>query len=110
MVTEYVDGNAQITERTLCMCGRSTTMRTAWKENNPSRRFLGCSFYRRPNACDYFKWVDPLVQTRYKNIINGLLRNANHKDELVNKLHIKLIYHQIVLAMVVMVVLVHCVL
>ncbi|KAL2557664.1 uncharacterized protein Fot_02403 [Forsythia ovata] len=110
MTTKYVDGNAQITEQTLYMCGRSATMRTAWTENNPGRRFLGCNFYGRPDACDYFKWVDPLVQTRYKSIINGLLRNANQKDELVKKLHRKLIYHRIVLAMVVMVVLVRCVL
>ncbi|KAL2546690.1 Uncharacterized protein Fot_15923 [Forsythia ovata] len=79
-------------------------------ENNPGRRFLGCSFYGRPDACDYFKWVDPLVQPRYKSIINGLLRNANHKDALVKKLQRTLIYHRIVLATVVMVVFVYCVL
>ncbi|KAL2521550.1 uncharacterized protein Fot_25473 [Forsythia ovata] len=110
MAMEYVDGNAQITEQTMCMCRRSATMRTSWTENNPGRRFLECSFYGRSDACNYFKWVNPLVQTRYKSIINGLLRNANHKDELVKKLQRKLIYHRIVLAMIVMVVLVHCVL
>ncbi|KAL2552137.1 uncharacterized protein Fot_05756 [Forsythia ovata] len=107
---ENVDGYPDITEQTMCLCGGNAAMRTSWMENNPGRRFLECSFYRRPDACDYFKWVDPLVQPHYKSIINGLLRNANHKDALVKKLQRNLIYHRIVLAMVVMVVLVYCVL
>ncbi|KAL2513974.1 uncharacterized protein Fot_27945 [Forsythia ovata] len=102
MATEYVDGYAQ-----MCMCGRIAAIRTAWTENNPGRRFLGYSFYSRPDTCDYFKWVDPLVQPRYKSIINDLLRNVNHKDDLVKKLQRNLIYYRIMLAMVDMVVLVH---
>ncbi|KAL2530730.1 uncharacterized protein Fot_23331 [Forsythia ovata] len=109
MAMENVDGYAQITEQTMCMCGKNATMRTSWTENNPSRRFLGCSFYGRPDACDYFKWVDPIVHLPYKSVINGLLRNANHKDSLENKMQRNLMYYRILLAMVVMVLLVHCV-
>ncbi|KAL2529157.1 uncharacterized protein Fot_21758 [Forsythia ovata] len=106
---ENVDGYAQDTEPTMCMCGRNATMRTSWTENNPGRRFLGCSFYGRPDTCDYFKWVDPIVHPRYKSVINGLLMNANHKDALEKKLQRFLMYHRILLAMVVMVLLVRCV-
>ncbi|KAL2528576.1 uncharacterized protein Fot_21177 [Forsythia ovata] len=88
------------------MCGRSATIRTSWTENNSGRKFLGCNFYGRPDACNYFKWVDLLVHPRYKSIINGLLRNANHKNALEKSLQRKFIYHRILLAMVVMVVLV----
>ncbi|KAL2522473.1 uncharacterized protein Fot_26396 [Forsythia ovata] len=106
---ENVDGYAQITEPSMCMCGRNASMRTSWMENNPGRRFLGCSLYGRPDACDYFKWVDPIVHPRYKSVINGLLRNANRKDALEKKLQRMLMYHRILLAMVVMVLLVRCV-
>ncbi|KAL2537479.1 uncharacterized protein Fot_18870 [Forsythia ovata] len=109
MAMENVDVYAQITEQTMCMCGRNAAMRTYWMENNSGRRFLGCSFYGRPDTCDYFKCVDPIVHPRYKSVINGLLRNANHKDVLEKKLQINLIYHWILLAMVVMVLLVRCV-
>ncbi|KAL2529201.1 uncharacterized protein Fot_21802 [Forsythia ovata] len=106
---ENVDGYAQITEPTMCVCGRNATMRTSWTENNSGRRFLGCSFYRRPDACDYFKWVGPIVHPRYKSVINGLLKNANHNDALEKKLQRFFLYHRILLAMVVMVLLVLCV-
>ncbi|KAL2553937.1 uncharacterized protein Fot_07556 [Forsythia ovata] len=106
---ENVNWYAQITEHTMCLCGSNATMRTAWTENNPGRRFLGCSFYGRPDACDYFKWVDPIVHPRYKSVINGLLRKANKKDALEKKLYRNLMYHRILLALVVMVLLFHLV-
>ncbi|KAL2517443.1 GRF-type domain-containing protein [Abeliophyllum distichum] len=102
MVMENVDGYAQINEQKMCMYGMNAAMRT-WTEKNSGRRFLGCSFYGRPDACDYFKWVDLLVHPRYKSVINGLLKNANHKAALERKLHRKLIYHWILLAMVLVV-------
>ncbi|KAL2558785.1 uncharacterized protein Fot_03524 [Forsythia ovata] len=84
----------------------------SWTENNPGRRFLGCSYYGRPDACDYFKWVDPpLLHPRYKSVINGLLRNDNREDVLEKKWQRIVFYHRLVLAIVVLVVvLVHYVL
>ncbi|KAL2484728.1 Uncharacterized protein Adt_29484 [Abeliophyllum distichum] len=100
------DDHIQINEQTMCMCGRIAAMRTVWTENNPRRRFLGCSYYGRPDACDYFKWVDPpLVHPRYKGVINGLLQNANREDVLEKKWRRIVLYHQIVLAVVVLIVL-----
>ncbi|KAL2541424.1 GRF-type domain-containing protein [Abeliophyllum distichum] len=104
------DAPTQMNEHTLCMCGWIAAMRTSWTENNPGRRFSGCSYYGRPDACDYFKWVDPLVHPRYKSVINGLLRNANREAVLEKKWQRIVLYHQIVLAMVVLVVLVHYIL
>ncbi|KAL2463861.1 uncharacterized protein Fot_53517 [Forsythia ovata] len=111
MAMEY-DGATQVNEQTMCLCGRIAAMRTAWTENNPGRRFLGCSYYGRLDACDYFKWVDPpLLHPRYKSVINGLLRNDNREDVLEKKWQRIVFYHRIVLAIVVLVVvLVHYVL
>ncbi|KAL2541322.1 GRF-type domain-containing protein [Abeliophyllum distichum] len=107
MAMENVNQYGQITEHTMCMCGSTATMRTARTENNPGKRFLGCSFYGRPDACDYFKLVDPIVHPRYKSVINGLLRSANQKDTLEKKLQRNLMYHRILLALVVMVLMFH---
>ncbi|KAL2501107.1 GRF-type domain-containing protein [Forsythia ovata] len=61
----------QINEQTMCLCGRIAATRTAWTENNSGRKFLGCSYYGRPDACDYFKWVDPpLLHPRYKSLVD----------------------------------------
>ncbi|KAL2500855.1 uncharacterized protein Fot_34703 [Forsythia ovata] len=99
------DATTYINEQTMCLCGRIAATRTSWTENNPGRRFLGCSFYGRPDACDYFKWVDtPLLHPRYKSVINGLLKNANREAVLENKWQRMVLYHRIVLAMLVLVV------
>ncbi|KAL2487550.1 uncharacterized protein Fot_40842 [Forsythia ovata] len=104
MAMEY-DGDNQVNEQTMCMCGQIAAMRTAWTENKPGRRFLGCSYYGRPDACDYFKWVDPpLLHPRYKSVMNGLLRNANREAVLEKEWKQTVLYHRIVLAMVVLVV------
>ncbi|KAL2553130.1 GRF-type domain-containing protein [Forsythia ovata] len=107
---ENVDGSAQINEKAMYMYERSAAMRSAWTENNSAGRFLGCTFYGHLDVCDYFKWVDPLVHPCYKRIINGLLTNANHKATLKKKLQIKILYHRILLAMILLVVLVQMVL
>ncbi|KAL2556937.1 uncharacterized protein Fot_01676 [Forsythia ovata] len=105
------DALTQINEQTMCLCGRIAAMRTAWTENNLGRRFLECSYYGRPDACDYFKWVDPhFLHPRYKSVINGLLRNANREAVLEKKWKRVVLYHQIVLAVVVLIILVHYVL
>ncbi|KAL2490084.1 GRF-type domain-containing protein [Forsythia ovata] len=88
------DVATQINEQTICICGRIVTMRTAWTENYLRRRFLGCSYYGRPDACDYFKWMDPLVHPRYKSVINGLLQNANREVVLEKKLQQIVLYYR----------------
>ncbi|KAL2521171.1 uncharacterized protein Fot_25094 [Forsythia ovata] len=101
------DAATHINEQTMCLYGQIAAMRTAWTENNPGMRFLGYSYYGRLDACDYFKWVDhPLLHPRYKSMINGLLRNANREVVLENKWQQRVLYHRIVLAMLVLVVLV----
>ncbi|KAL2486891.1 GRF-type domain-containing protein [Abeliophyllum distichum] len=101
------DGATQINEQTMCLCGRIAAIRTAWTENNSRKRFLGYSYYRCPNACDYFRWVDhPLLNPRYKSVINGLLRNASQEAVLEKKWQRKVLYHWLVLEMLVLMVLV----
>ncbi|KAL2556444.1 uncharacterized protein Fot_01183 [Forsythia ovata] len=105
MVMMEDDAATHISEQTMCLCGQIAATRTAWTENNRGRRFLGCSYYGRPNSCDYFKWVDPpLIHPRYKSVINGLLRNANREGVVEKK------WQRIVLAMLVVLVLVQYVL
>ncbi|KAL2545871.1 uncharacterized protein Fot_15104 [Forsythia ovata] len=70
--------NSQISDAQVCYCGQFSVIKTSWTENNPSRRFRGCTFYGRPDACDYFSWVDPPPHPRYKVVINGLLRKATN--------------------------------
>ncbi|KAL2505037.1 GRF-type domain-containing protein [Abeliophyllum distichum] len=101
------DGATQINEQTMCLCGRIAAIRTAWTDNNLGRRFLGCSYYGHPDACDYFKWVDsPLFNPCYKSVIDGLLQNANRKAILEKKWQRSVLYHWLVLGMLVLVVLV----
>ncbi|KAL2548761.1 uncharacterized protein Fot_10291 [Forsythia ovata] len=81
----------------VCFCGQISATRTSWTENNPGRRFRGCRFYGRPDACDYFSWVDPPPHPRYKSIINGLLRKANNGGNVEIKMRRLLKLHQIVI-------------
>ncbi|KAL2557910.1 uncharacterized protein Fot_02649 [Forsythia ovata] len=101
------DGATNINEQTMCLCGRIIAFRTAWTKNNLGKRFLGCSYYRRLDACDYFKWVDPpILNPRYKSVINGMLRNANREAVLEKKWQRRVLYHRLVLGILVLVVLV----
>ncbi|KAL2537727.1 GRF-type domain-containing protein [Forsythia ovata] len=73
--------SSQIVEGVICHCGHFTTLKTSWTETNPGRRFRGCKFYGRPDACDFFSWLDPPAHPRYKSVINGLLRNKSVADK-----------------------------
>ncbi|KAL2472505.1 GRF-type domain-containing protein [Abeliophyllum distichum] len=81
----------------VCLCGHISATRTSWTENNTGRRFRGCRFYGRADACDYFSWVDPPLHPRYKNIINGLLRKANNNDNMEIEMRRLLKLHQIII-------------
>ncbi|KAL2559507.1 uncharacterized protein Fot_04246 [Forsythia ovata] len=69
--------SSRIVEGVICYCGQLTILKTSWTEANPGRRFRGCKFYGRPDACDFFSWLDPPAHLRYKSVINGLLRNKS---------------------------------
>ncbi|KAL2558235.1 uncharacterized protein Fot_02974 [Forsythia ovata] len=92
--------NSQISDVPVCYCGQFSVTRTSWTENNPSKRFRGCTFYRRPDACDYFFWMDPLPHPRYKVVINGLLRKATNNGNGKIKMRRLVKMHQIALGMV----------
>ncbi|KAK4851415.1 hypothetical protein QYF36_014941 [Acer negundo] len=48
-----------------CLCGRRGMLCTSWTNANPGRRFWGCS---------NFRWYDPPIGERSKQIIPELLR------------------------------------
>ncbi|WOH15020.1 hypothetical protein DCAR_0934551 [Daucus carota subsp. sativus] len=60
-----------------CLCGSWAVEKTSWTEYNPRRRFLTCANGR----CNFFKWTEPEIDTRSKNIINGLVRRFKLKDD-----------------------------
>ncbi|KAL2510025.1 uncharacterized protein Fot_33672 [Forsythia ovata] len=92
--------NSQISDTPVCYCGQFSVTRTSWMENNLGRRFQGCIFDRRPDACDYFSWVDPPPHPRYKVVINGLLRKATNNGNGEMKMRRLVKMHQIALGVV----------
>ncbi|XVF48024.1 hypothetical protein PTKIN_Ptkin03bG0157300 [Pterospermum kingtungense] len=49
-------------------------MRTAWSNQNPGRRFLGCKGYGSSSACGFFAWYDPPMPDRARIVVLGLLK------------------------------------
>ncbi|KAL2559032.1 uncharacterized protein Fot_03771 [Forsythia ovata] len=78
---------SQISDAPVCYFGQFSVTRTSWTENNPSRRFRGCTFYGRLDACNYFSWWIHLPILRYKVVINGLLRKATNNGNGEMKMH-----------------------
>ncbi|KAL2558081.1 uncharacterized protein Fot_02820 [Forsythia ovata] len=88
-------------------CRQISATRTSWTENNQGRRFRGCRFYGRPDACDYFSWMDPSLHPRYMIVINGFLRKANNNENGKMKMRRLVKLHQIALGVFVLGVLIH---
>ncbi|KAL2522755.1 uncharacterized protein Fot_26678 [Forsythia ovata] len=99
--------NSQMLDARICHCGQISVTRTSWTENNPGRRFRGCRFYGRPDACDYFSWMDPPPHPRYKTVINELLRKANNNENREMKMRRSVKLHHIALGVFVIGVLIH---
>nr|XP_027118150.1 uncharacterized protein LOC113735331 [Coffea arabica] len=69
----------------LCGCELRQKMATYWRDDNPGRRFYGCSRWPRPDRCKYFEWHDEPICTRERIIISGLLRRVNRMEETIAK-------------------------
>ncbi|XP_012829795.1 PREDICTED: uncharacterized protein At4g04775-like [Erythranthe guttata] len=68
-----------------CKCGDEMPLLTSWTPSNPGRRFRACPNYERVKNCDVFKWHDPEMCARSKNIIPGLIRRIDRlNDELAS--------------------------
>ncbi|KAL2505672.1 Uncharacterized protein Adt_21293 [Abeliophyllum distichum] len=104
---DHSSATSQIRDELICCCGQIFATRTSWTENNPGRRFRGCCFYGRPNACNYFSWVDPPPHPRYKNLINGLLRKANNNGNVEMKMRRMVKLYQIVMGVFVLSAIIH---
>ncbi|XVF67889.1 hypothetical protein PTKIN_Ptkin10aG0158300 [Pterospermum kingtungense] len=65
---------------TFCRCGIPVDLRTAWSNQNPRRRFLGCKSYGSPSACGFFRWYDPPMTERARIMIVGLLKKVRSLD------------------------------
>ncbi|KAK1577794.1 hypothetical protein Q3G72_004815 [Acer saccharum] len=63
-----------------CLCGRRARLCTSWTNANPGRRFWGCSNFRGDVNCGYFRWHDPPICERSKQIIPGLLRRIQELE------------------------------
>ncbi|CAN1784687.1 hypothetical protein LINPERHAP1_LOCUS16646 [Linum perenne] len=57
-------------------CGESVALLTSRTEENPGRRFYRC------RRCNFFRWFDPSVQPRAKEVINGLLKRVKEIERI----------------------------
>ncbi|KAL4346390.1 hypothetical protein GQ457_17G020530 [Hibiscus cannabinus] len=66
----------------ICKCGKETMLKTAWSDDNPRRRFYGCSNYgnRFQKSCNFFRWYEPPMDPRAKVLLVGLLRKIRAND------------------------------
>ncbi|GER25167.1 GRF zinc finger containing protein [Striga asiatica] len=69
--------------RVLCLCGKYARMTTSWTSANPGRRYLHCE----EKACTFWKWFDPPMCARSKEIIPGLLTKINRLEDETNRQH-----------------------
>ncbi|GMN58997.1 hypothetical protein TIFTF001_028097 [Ficus carica] len=60
-----------------CFCDRPSKLMTAWRDANPGRSKI------RTGACVFWRWFDPPICPRSRQIIPGLLRRIKElKDQL----------------------------
>ncbi|KAK1577581.1 hypothetical protein Q3G72_022964 [Acer saccharum] len=64
----------------VCVCGRRAHIYTSCIDSNPGRRFWGCANYRGDLNCGFFRWFDPPICARSKQIIPGLLRRLRELE------------------------------
>ncbi|XP_050211032.1 uncharacterized protein LOC126661249 [Mercurialis annua] len=73
------------TQFPLCRCRKVASLKTAWTNANPGRRFLGCGRYGMTGACKFFAWVDDPADDQYRKVILGLLRRVKEYEMEANK-------------------------
>ncbi|XP_017225141.1 uncharacterized protein LOC108201361 [Daucus carota subsp. sativus] len=85
-MSSYSSSTVQNTD--LCQCGLVPVLKTSWTDNNPGRRFWSCRMYLRNKrkGCGYYRWHDPPVEGRSKNIIPDLLRKIEMLEEEIKEL------------------------
>ena len=62
------------------VCGKRAYIYTSWTDSNPRRRFWGCTNYRGDLNCGFFRWFDPPICARSKQIIPRLLRRLRELE------------------------------
>ena len=65
-----------------CDCGLITRRWTSWTDDNPGRRFFGCSQYGKRSHCKFFEWYDPPICPRGAEVILDLRHNQNLEEQL----------------------------
>ncbi|KAL8491663.1 hypothetical protein ACS0TY_023309 [Phlomoides rotata] len=55
---------------TFCFCRQEARVRTSWTVDNPGRRFFGLM----GGGCNFFKWLDDLIEDRSKTLILSRLK------------------------------------
>uniref|UniRef100_A0A175YFC7 Uncharacterized protein n=1 Tax=Daucus carota subsp. sativus TaxID=79200 RepID=A0A175YFC7_DAUCS len=76
-MSSYSSSTVQNTD--LCQCGLVPVLKTSWTDNNPGRR-------NKRKGCGYYRWHDPPVEGRSKNIIPDLLRKIEMLEEEIKEL------------------------
>ncbi|KAK4853247.1 hypothetical protein QYF36_005914 [Acer negundo] len=69
----------------VCVYGRKAQIYTSWTDSNLRKQFWGCTNYRGDLKSRYFRWFDPLICARSKQIIHGLLRRLRELEMRLGK-------------------------
>lgn len=74
-------------QNTLCYCGYPVVEKTSWTNENPGRRFFGCALWDNESdlSCKFFRWKDPEVSQRTKEVILGLLARKKMLEKEIEK-------------------------
>ncbi|KAK4409392.1 hypothetical protein Sango_0012200 [Sesamum angolense] len=67
-----------------CLCGTEEVVRTSWTNANPGHRFRGCPGDSGTYS-SVFRWIDPPMCCRAKEIIPGLLNRLNIQKKTLNE-------------------------
>ncbi|CAL1356569.1 unnamed protein product [Linum trigynum] len=67
-----------------CHYGEPTYLKTSWNDANPRRRFYGCSRYGSNGACNYFRWLDPTLDERMRNVVLNFHRRIRELEKRQN--------------------------
>ncbi|KAH1120748.1 hypothetical protein J1N35_003908 [Gossypium stocksii] len=67
----------------VCYCGNLAKLNMPWSNDNPGRRFFGCtkfgSGFRKP--CRFFSWFDLPLMPHSRFVVLGLLKKVRALEE-----------------------------
>ncbi|XP_028751355.1 uncharacterized protein LOC114711168 [Neltuma alba] len=69
-----------------CRCGDDIVVFTSWTEQNYGRRFLKCPNHKEQWSCNYFDWIDALVENPMLKELKKMKKNSDDMRRRMKKL------------------------